>query len=62
MHLVKKVNLIPQDMTFRDFKGYFSQTKQHYFPVMDQKKRLIAIFSSTDVRSVLFRRKLNRSS
>ncbi len=54
MHLVKKVNLIPQDMTFRDFKGYFSQTKQHYFPVMDQKKRLIAIFSSTDVRSVLF--------
>jgi CIC family chloride channel protein len=54
MHFVKKVNLIPQDMTFRDFKNYFAETKQHYFPVMDQKKRLIAIFSSTDVRGVLF--------
>ncbi len=54
MHLVKKVELIPQDMTFLDFKKYFSETKQHYFPVMDQNERLIGIFSSTDIRSVLF--------
>ena len=54
MHLVKKVELIPQDMTFLDFKKYFSETKQHYFPVMDQNQRLIGIFSSTDIRSVLF--------
>jgi len=54
MHLVQKVNLIPQDMTFRDFKQYFAETKQHYFPVMDEEKRLIGIFSSTDIRSVLF--------
>lgn len=54
MHLLKKVSLIPQDMSFRDFKKYFSETKQHYFPIMDQYKRLIGIFSSTDIRSVLF--------
>ena len=56
MHLVKKVELIPQNMTFLDFKKYFSETKQHYFPVMDQNERLIGIFSSTDIRSVLFSR------
>ncbi|MEA3280110.1 MAG: chloride channel protein [Thermodesulfobacteriota bacterium] len=54
MHIVKKVEPIPQDMTFFDFKRYFSETKQHYFPVMDSNKRLVSIFSSTDVRAVLF--------
>ena len=54
MDLVKKVDLIPQDMPFGEFKRYFSQTKQHYFPVMNDYKRLIGIFSSTDIRSVLF--------
>jgi CIC family chloride channel protein len=58
MHIVKKVELIPQDMTFLDFKKYFSKTKQHYFPVMDQNERLIGIFSSTDIRSVLFSREI----
>ena len=54
MHLVKKVELVPQDMPFLDFKKYFSTTKQHYFPVMDKEKRMIGIFSSTDIRAVLF--------
>jgi CIC family chloride channel protein len=54
MHLVKKVNLIPEDMPFLDFKRFFSRTKQHYFPVMDQSGRLTGIFSSTDIRGVLF--------
>ena len=49
-----KTTLIPQNMSFLDFKKYFSQTKQHYFPVMDQDKRLVGIFSSTDIREVLF--------
>jgi CIC family chloride channel protein len=53
-HLVKKVTLIPQDMTFLEFKDYFSESTQHYFPVMDQQKRIISIFSINDVRSVLF--------
>jgi len=54
MEHVKKVQLIPQDMTFSEFKTYFSSTKQHYFPVMDQDKRLVSIFSINDVRAVLF--------
>ncbi len=54
MHRIRKVEMIPQDMTFCDFKRYFAETKQHYFPVMDENKRLVGIFSSTDIRSVLF--------
>lgn len=56
MHLVKKVEVIPRDMTFRDFREFFSETKQHYFPIVDQYDRLTGIFSSTDIRSVLFTR------
>ncbi|MBU1163012.1 MAG: CBS domain-containing protein, partial [Proteobacteria bacterium] len=54
MHLVKKVSLISQDMPFLDFKEFFSKTKQHYFPVMDKDERLVGIFSSTDIREVIF--------
>ncbi len=54
MPLVHKARMIPQDMRFIDFKRYFAKTKQHYFPVMDQNGRLNGIFSSTDIRGVLF--------
>lgn len=54
MGQVKEVQLIPQDMTFSDFKHYFSQTEQHYFPVMGQNQKLVSIFSINDVRGVLF--------
>jgi chloride channel protein, CIC family len=54
MHLVKKVEVIPRDMTFGNFRKFFPETKQHYFPVVDQHKRLVGIFSSTDIRAVLF--------
>ena len=54
MHLVKKVDVIPQNMTFLEFKKYFPETKQHYFPVVDDEKHLIGIFSSTDIRSVIY--------
>lgn len=54
MDKVKKVDLIPQGMPFLEFKEYFSKTKQHYFPVMDQNECLVGIFSSTDIRGVLF--------
>ncbi|RJP85248.1 MAG: chloride channel protein [Desulfobacteraceae bacterium] len=53
-HLVKKVEGIPQNMPFVDFKYFFSRTKQHYFPVMDENSRMVGIFSSTDIRGVLF--------
>jgi CIC family chloride channel protein len=54
MHLVKDVKLIPQNMTFREFRDFFCETKQHYFPVVDPNNRLVGIFSSTDIRGVLF--------
>jgi len=54
MHLVKGVEVIPRDMTFGEFRNFFSETKQHYFPVVDEFKRLVGIFSSTDIRAVLF--------
>ncbi len=53
-HIVKKVTLIPQDMTFVEFKKFFSETKQCYFPVIDKYERLVGIFSSNDIRGVLF--------
>jgi CIC family chloride channel protein len=54
MPLVKKVTLIPQDMPFLAFKRYFSETKQHYFPVVDDEKRMVGVFSVNDIRGVLF--------
>ncbi len=54
MHLVRKVQSIPEHMPFQEFKLFFSRTKQHYFPVMDEKNKMSGIFSSTDIRSVLF--------
>lgn len=53
-HLIKSVDHVYLDMPFLEFKNFFSKTKQHYFPVMDKEDRLIGIFSSTDIRSVLF--------
>lgn len=54
MHLVHKVQTIPEKMSFHEFKTFFSRTKQHYFPVMDENNRMVGIFSSTDIRGVLF--------
>jgi CIC family chloride channel protein len=52
--VVKKVQLIPQEMPFVEFRHYFSTTTQHYFPVMDGQGRMVGIFSINDVRGVLF--------
>jgi CIC family chloride channel protein len=60
MEKVRKVQLIRQDMPFSEFKQYFSQTDQHYFPVMDQDKRMIGIFSINDVRGVLFSQEIEQ--
>jgi len=51
---VKIPTMIPQNMPFLEFKKFFSESKQHYFPVMDENKRMTGIFSINDVRSVLF--------
>ncbi|MEZ4551089.1 MAG: chloride channel protein [Desulfobacterales bacterium] len=55
VHLVKKVETIPQNMPFLEFKQFFSRTKQHYFPVMDDSSRMIGIFSSTDIRKIVLK-------
>jgi CIC family chloride channel protein len=51
---VRPVTTIPQTMTFAEFKTYFAQTEQHYFPVVDVAGGLAGIFSVNDVRGVLF--------
>ncbi len=54
LHMIKKVQLVPQEMPFIEFRHYFSTTTQHYFPVMDSQGRMVSIFSINDVRGVLF--------
>lgn len=54
MHLVKQVPHVHEEMGFQAFKRFFSETKQHYFPVMNKEDRLVGIFSSTDIRGVIF--------
>ncbi|MCP4160067.1 MAG: chloride channel protein [Deltaproteobacteria bacterium] len=53
-HLVKVVPHVKPEMSFVKFKAFFTETKQHYFPILDDNNRFIGIFSSTDVRSLLF--------
>jgi len=53
-HLIKKVRVVNEDMPFSQFKKIFQTTKQHYFPVMNGKGEFVGIFSSTDIREVIF--------
>ncbi len=50
--------MVPEGMTFSEFKKYFTETQQRYFPVMDENKRMVSIFSSTDIRGILFSQSL----
>jgi CIC family chloride channel protein len=54
MPYVRKVELIPENMSFQSFRQFFSDTQQQYFPVVDRHRRLTGIFSINDIRSVLF--------
>jgi CIC family chloride channel protein len=51
---IRKVAMIPENMLFADFRKHFSESDQHYFPVMDEHGKLARIFSINDIRSVLF--------
>jgi CIC family chloride channel protein len=53
-YLVREVRCVNEDMLFSEFKKIFATTKQHYFPVMDSKGRFSGIFSSNDVREIIF--------
>lgn len=56
--LIRPATCVPKDMPFSKFKVFFSETKQHYFPVTDEHERLVGIFSSTDIRSVIFSKEI----
>ena len=51
---IKKVKCVNEDMAFSEFKKIFSSTKQHYFPVINRKGDFSGIFSSNDIREVIF--------
>ncbi|MCF8104106.1 MAG: chloride channel protein [Desulfohalobiaceae bacterium] len=51
---IRQVHTIPEPMTFSEFKDFYTQTDQHYFPVVNDQGRLSGIFSLNDFRSVLF--------
>lgn len=54
MHLVKKVTPVSEELSFSKFKKFFSSTKQHYFPVINKDNRFLGIFSSNDIREIIF--------
>ncbi len=54
MYRLKKVECVDRKMSFSEFKKFFSSTKQHYFPVINDENKFIGIFSSTDIREVIF--------
>jgi CIC family chloride channel protein len=51
---LRAVQLVPEDMPLSSFRKMFCSTDQHYFPVVDQTKKLTGIFSINDVRGVIF--------
>jgi len=53
-HLIKEVRCVNEDMPFSEFKKIFTTTKQHYFPVINNSGDVSGIFSSNDVREVIF--------
>lgn len=53
-HLIKEVRCVNEDMAFSEFKKIFSSTKQHYFPVINSSGNFSGIFSSNDIREVIF--------
>jgi len=51
---LRKVQTVPEDMPFNRFRKVFSSSQQHYFPVVDNNKKLTGIFSINDIRGILF--------
>lgn len=45
---------IPEGMSLRDIVHALADSRQHYFPVLDQESRFVGIFSMDDVRTYLF--------
>ena len=51
---LRKVEMIPENMTFAQFRDVFKSSQLHYFPVVNAEKKLTGIFSINDVRGILF--------
>ena len=51
---IRETICVPQETPLVEFKECFSQTEQHYFPVVDHTGKMVGIFSINDVRGVLF--------
>ena len=51
---LRKIELIPEEMTFKEFREVFRSNQQQYFPVVNKKKHLTGIFSINDIRGILF--------
>jgi CIC family chloride channel protein len=58
MPQVRKVRVIPEHMPLVEFRTMFSETDQHYFPVVDDNNLLTGIFSVNDVRGIIFEREI----
>lgn len=54
MPKVRQVKVIPEHMPLVAFRNIFSETDQHYFPVVNDDNLLSGIFSINDVRGIIF--------
>ena len=59
MPYFSKYTTVPEDMHFSQFKRIFSDSEQHYFPVVDDKGKMTRIFSVNDIRGVLFEQEID---
>ena len=54
-----KYTTVPENMPFSQFKRVFSDSSQHYFPVVDDNGKLKSIFSINDIRGVIFEQEID---
>ncbi len=57
---IQQVDVVPEDMSFLDFKRFFCNTTQHYFPVVNKDGHLVGIFSTSDFRCILFSEEIEK--
>ncbi len=50
----RPLRMIPESMPLEQIVHIVADTHQHYYPVVDEKGRLVGIFSSDDVRAYLY--------
>lgn len=50
----KEREVIPEGMELQEIVHLLAESRQHYFPVVNQAGQLVGIFSSDDVRSYLY--------